>query len=319
MSGLRVLALSSRVSRRSAASHYGYESIREIDLGEVGASGDREGAIALSVSGRTDEPPLVEFLEVGVLDQISPPKLRAGRVRRLAAFATDARGLGAGPSSYVQVIEKYLTTWAPSVLTVHVGLAFDAAGDAICQALAELDVQNCVDLVMFEGGDEYSRRRVLSCPASAKIDFAWVNRYDDIREIYARYQESIALGNLSSVPLAHGLAASPGQSSGKAYFNRREAVAAARIGIKVILVISEASPEDVTALMESDGVLASRGGLVGHAAVASRGFGIPAVVGADALSVGESDFVVGGQRVRAGDTILIDGDTGEVRRAGPPA
>ena len=52
-------------------------------------------------------------------------------------------------------------------------------------------------------------------------------------------------------------------------------------GKKVILVRSETSPEDVHGMMVSQGILTARGGLVSHAAVVARGWGIPAVVGAE--------------------------------------
>src|SRR5437660_4396403 len=60
------------------------------------------------------------------------------------------------------------------------------------------------------------------------------------------------------------------------------------------------------------GVLTSRGGLASHAAVVARGWGIPAVVGAAAVIVGDRSIDVGGRVLQAGETITIDGGTGEV-------
>ena len=60
------------------------------------------------------------------------------------------------------------------------------------------------------------------------------------------------------------------------------------------------------------GILTSRGGLASHAAVVARGWGIPAVVGAADLEVGDGEVAIGSRTLHAGDVITIDGDTGEV-------
>jgi pyruvate, orthophosphate dikinase len=126
--------------------------------------------------------------------------------------------------------------------------------------------------------------------------------------------------------LATGLAASPGAAVGKACFTADEAAAAGERGEQVILVRTETSPEDVHGMIAAAGILTSRGGLVSHAAVVARGWGKPAVVGADALSIGKDSFSAGGKTVKAGDVISIDGTTGrvvlgevEVIAANPPA
>ena len=81
--------------------------------------------------------------------------------------------------------------------------------------------------------------------------------------------------------IAKGLAASPGAAVGKVYFTADDAVDADERGEKVILVRNETSPEDVHGMMVSQGILTARGGLVSHAAVVARGWGTPAIVGAD--------------------------------------
>ncbi len=85
--------------------------------------------------------------------------------------------------------------------------------------------------------------------------------------------------------LAKGLAASPGAAVGKVYFTADDAADAHERGEKVILVRSETSPEDVHGMMVSQGILTARGGLVSHAAVVARGWGTPAVVGAEAVKI----------------------------------
>ncbi len=82
-------------------------------------------------------------------------------------------------------------------------------------------------------------------------------------------------------PRASG--ASPGAAVGRIYFTANDAAAAAERGEPVILVRSETSPEDVHGMLAAEGILTARGGLVSHAAVVARGWGKPAVVGAEVL------------------------------------
>jgi pyruvate, orthophosphate dikinase len=112
--------------------------------------------------------------------------------------------------------------------------------------------------------------------------------------------------------LAKGLAASPGAAVGKVYFTADDADHAAERGEKVILVRNETSPEDVHGMMVSEGILTARGGLVSHAAVVARGWGTPAIVGAEAIKIEGKQFSVGDVVVKEGDVISLDGTTGEV-------
>ncbi len=111
---------------------------------------------------------------------------------------------------------------------------------------------------------------------------------------------------------ARGLAASPGAAVGRAYFSADDAQQAAERGEKVVLVRNETSPEDVHGMLASEGILTARGGLVSHAAVVARGWGKPAVVGAEALQIGESSCAVGDTVVNQGDWLSIDGAAGIV-------
>jgi pyruvate,orthophosphate dikinase len=112
--------------------------------------------------------------------------------------------------------------------------------------------------------------------------------------------------------VATGLGASPGAAVGAAYFTADAAVDAAGRGEKVVLVRTETSPEDVHGMQVAEGVLTVRGGLVSHAAVVARGWGIPAVVGAEAIKIDGATFTAGDTKVSEGDVISIDGATGEV-------
>ncbi|MET0577890.1 MAG: pyruvate, phosphate dikinase, partial [Ilumatobacteraceae bacterium] len=112
--------------------------------------------------------------------------------------------------------------------------------------------------------------------------------------------------------IAKGLAASPGAAVGRVYFTADEAEAAAKAGEKVVLVRSETSPEDVHGMMVAEGILTARGGLVSHAAVVARGWGTPAVVGAESVRIHGTSFTSNGVTVNQGDYISLDGSSGEV-------
>ena len=112
--------------------------------------------------------------------------------------------------------------------------------------------------------------------------------------------------------MTKGLGASPGAAVGRVYFTADEAEAAWKQGEDVILVRNETSPDDVHGMMASKGILTARGGLVSHAAVVARGWGTPAVVGADAVKISGDQFVVGDTVVNKGDWLSLDGTSGEI-------
>jgi pyruvate,orthophosphate dikinase len=113
-------------------------------------------------------------------------------------------------------------------------------------------------------------------------------------------------------PLVVGLPASPGTASGEIVTSPDAAAEAAESGRTVILVRSETSPDDVHGMAKAAGILTAKGGLASHAAVVARGWGIPAVVGASALKVGDTSAVFGDRELRVGEVITIDGGSGEV-------
>jgi pyruvate,orthophosphate dikinase len=112
--------------------------------------------------------------------------------------------------------------------------------------------------------------------------------------------------------LTKGLGASPGAAVGKVCFTADDAAAAAAGGEHVVLVRNETSPEDVHGMLASEGILTARGGLVSHAAVVARGWGKPAVVGAEALKISGKQARIGETVIEEGDVISIDGTTGAV-------
>ena len=125
-------------------------------------------------------------------------------------------------------------------------------------------------------------------------------------------------------PTAHrdvivkGLPASPGAASGIAVFDSDTAEKRAELGQNVILVRTETSPEDIHGMHAAKGILTARGGMTSHAAVVARGMGRPCVSGAGSLSIDAVARVArvgqGGatREIREGDTLTIDGSTGEV-------
>lgn len=114
--------------------------------------------------------------------------------------------------------------------------------------------------------------------------------------------------------IATGLPASPGAASGEIVFSSDEAAKLQADGRKVILVRVETSPEDIHGMHAAEGILTTRGGMTSHAAVVARGMGKPCVSGAGTVRVdyGRGLMVVGNRSFKAGDTITIDGATGQV-------
>jgi len=114
--------------------------------------------------------------------------------------------------------------------------------------------------------------------------------------------------------VAEGLPASPGAAVGKLAFSADEAVDRAHTGERVLLVRKETSPEDVDGMHAAYGILTSTGGMTSHAAVVARGWGKPCVAGAAAIEIDEKKktISVDGRRFKGGDTLSIDGATGQV-------
>jgi len=112
--------------------------------------------------------------------------------------------------------------------------------------------------------------------------------------------------------LTTGLGASPGVVTGEIATTPEAAELADVAGRQVILVREETSPSDVRGMAHAAGILTARGGLVSHAAVVARGWGIPAVVGAGAVEVADGKLMINGRAFAAGEHISIDGSSGEV-------
>ncbi len=116
--------------------------------------------------------------------------------------------------------------------------------------------------------------------------------------------------------LGRGLPASPGAASGKIFFTADEAEKQAKGGEDVILVRIETSPEDIHGMHAAKGILTTRGGMTSHAAVVARGMGRPCVAGAGGVRIDmkEKTLSAAGLELHEGDTLTIDGTTGEIMK-----
>jgi pyruvate,orthophosphate dikinase len=114
--------------------------------------------------------------------------------------------------------------------------------------------------------------------------------------------------------LAKGLNASPGAATGRAVFDADRAVVLKGQKQLVVLVRPETSPDDFHGMVAATGILTARGGSTSHAAVVARGLGLPCVAGVAALDIDlqKREMRVGDKVIKEGDSISIDGTTGEV-------
>ena len=118
----------------------------------------------------------------------------------------------------------------------------------------------------------------------------------------------------AATPIGKGLGASPGAACGKIVFTADDAEAWKARGEKVVLVRLETSPEDITGMKASQGILTVRGGMTSHAAVVARGMGTCCVSGCSEIIMDEENkkFTLAGKTFHEGDFISIDGSTGNI-------
>ena len=118
----------------------------------------------------------------------------------------------------------------------------------------------------------------------------------------------------AATPIGKGLGASPGAACGQIVFTADDAAAWKAQGKKVVLVRLETSPEDITGMKASQGILTVRGGMTSHAAVVARGMGTCCVSGCSDIAMDEANkkFTLAGKTFHEGDVISIDGSTGNI-------
>ena len=118
----------------------------------------------------------------------------------------------------------------------------------------------------------------------------------------------------AATPIGKGLGASPGAACGKIVFSAEDAESWNARGEKVVLVRLETSPEDITGMKASQGILTVRGGMTSHAAVVARGMGTCCVSGCGDIAMDEANkqFTLAGKTFKEGDYLSIDGSTGNI-------
>ena len=118
----------------------------------------------------------------------------------------------------------------------------------------------------------------------------------------------------AATPMGRGLGASPGAACGQVVFSAEDAETWHAEGKKVVLVRLETSPEDITGMKASQGILTVRGGMTSHAAVVARGMGKCCVSGCGEIAMDEENkkFTLNGKTYHEGDYISIDGSTGNI-------
>jgi len=116
----------------------------------------------------------------------------------------------------------------------------------------------------------------------------------------------------SDTVLAVGLPASPGRASGVLAVDLDDAIKRSVRGQDVVLARPTTTPSDVAGMVEAVALITTHGGLVSHAAVVARSWGLPAVVGATDITVCSDGIAVGGEMVAVGTLVTVDGSTGEV-------
>ncbi|MCL1787964.1 MAG: pyruvate, phosphate dikinase [Defluviitaleaceae bacterium] len=183
-----------------------------------------------------------------------------------------------------------------------------------------------MEMTIEEGKLYILQTRNAKCTAQAALQFA----VDLVKEGIMTKEEAImsvdpkALDQLlhpvfdtaaekAAKQLGKALAASPGAASGKVYFTAEEAaVAHNERGEKVVLVRLETSPDDIMGMEVSEGILTARGGMTSHAAVVARGMGTCCISGCEDIKFGNKEFTLGGETIREGEYISLNGSTGVI-------
>ena len=170
------------------------------------------------------------------------------------------------------------------------------------QRTAAAAVKTAVDMVV-EG--LITKKESIQRVESDQLSMLFVPRFDEDDR-----KRAVSQGELIAV----GTPASPGAATGLAVFDPNRAAEAGMRGESVILVRAETTPDDINGILQSVGILTSRGGTTSHAAVVTRGLGKPCIVGTEEIKFARdgSFFESRGQVIKEGDEISIDGATGEV-------
>jgi pyruvate,orthophosphate dikinase len=202
-----------------------------------------------------------------------------------------------------------------------------AAFDDLCRTMRQLE-RHYRDLCDVEFTVQEARLHVLqvragkrSAGAAARIAVEMasgveplITREEAVRRLtreQLQQLQSTAKVREGATVIASGVAASPGVASGVICLDPDRAGELAAAGRRVILVRPTTSPEDVRGMVQSAGIVTATGGMVSHAALVARGWGIAAVCGVGDL-VFEPRLTIGGHELHEGDCLTIDGGTGTI-------
>ena len=152
------------------------------------------------------------------------------------------------------------------------------------------------------------------------VDEGKITPEEAVLRIEAKSLDQLLHPTFSAEALKNGkkigsaLPASPGAAAGKVVFNAEDAKAAKAAGDRCVLVRLETSPEDIEGMSAAQGVLTVRGGMTSHAAVVARGMGTCCVSGCTEIKINEEEkwFDLGGEHIKEGDYISLDGSTGNI-------
>jgi len=132
--------------------------------------------------------------------------------------------------------------------------------------------------------------------------------------------EEIDLGSIKvprvstmDYPVATGTPASGGVATGRVVFSPERAIKDAPSG-PVVLVRETASPDDLEGIYAASGLLTAKGARTSHAAVVARHMGKVCIVNCAGLEIDRvnNKCRLGGQVIREGDAISLDGNSGSV-------
>ncbi len=152
------------------------------------------------------------------------------------------------------------------------------------------------------------------------VDEGKITKEDAIKRIEAKSLDQLLHPTFdtkalkAAKPVGSALPASPGAAAGKVYFTAEDAKNHHEKGERVILVRLETSPEDIEGMHAAEGILTVRGGMTSHAAVVARGMGTACVSGCGEIKINEEEkfFTLGGNTVKEGDYISLDGSAGNI-------
>jgi phosphoenolpyruvate synthase/pyruvate phosphate dikinase len=121
----------------------------------------------------------------------------------------------------------------------------------------------------------------------------------------------------AGVVLAAGVGVSPGEGIGELHVDVDDALDAIDAGRPVVIALESAAPGDVVVMARAAGVMTIIGDRESHVAVVTRGAAVPAVVGLEELTISERGIRISGEAVAVGETVVVDGTRGEIRRTRP--